>query len=111
MQAIATAGPDRVYESGADLEKLTLIRIFEELRGFGWDGGYDAVRRLCPWLTPRTGVIVKCRVCAADLCAGGGLPVRLSRNVVLFDGTAVMVTVSLRLRRGRSCSSAYRRGT
>ena len=26
-------------------EQLTLIRIFEELRGGGYDGGYDAVRR------------------------------------------------------------------
>src|SRR6201997_726242 len=26
-------------------EQLTLIRIFEELRGQGYDGGYDAVRR------------------------------------------------------------------
>ena len=26
-------------------ERLTLIRIFEELRGFGYEGSYDAVRR------------------------------------------------------------------
>ncbi len=26
-------------------EQLTLIRIFEELRGCGYEGGYDAVRR------------------------------------------------------------------
>ena len=26
-------------------ERLTLIRVFEELRGLGYDGGYDAVRR------------------------------------------------------------------
>ena len=26
-------------------ERLTLIRLFEELRGRGYDGGYDAVRR------------------------------------------------------------------
>jgi hypothetical protein len=26
-------------------ERLTLIRIFEELRGLGYAGGYDAVRR------------------------------------------------------------------
>jgi transposase len=32
-------------ELGAAREQLTLIRIFEELRGRGYDGGYDAVRR------------------------------------------------------------------
>ena len=26
-------------------ERLTLIRMFEELRGLGYDGSYDAVRR------------------------------------------------------------------
>lgn len=26
-------------------ERLTLIRVFEELRGLGYAGGYDAVRR------------------------------------------------------------------
>src|SRR6516164_4814798 len=26
-------------------ERLTLIRVFEELRGLGYEGGYDAVRR------------------------------------------------------------------
>src|SRR6201984_3433979 len=29
----------------AQRERLTLIRVFEELRGLGYTGGYDAVRR------------------------------------------------------------------
>ena len=34
-------------ENGAkpSRERLTLIRIFEQLRGLGYEGGYDAVRR------------------------------------------------------------------
>ena len=32
-------------EGKASRERLTLIRLFEELRGRGYDGGYDAVRR------------------------------------------------------------------
>src|SRR5256712_9850515 len=32
-------------EGKAARERLTLIRLFEELRGHGYDGGYDAVRR------------------------------------------------------------------
>src|SRR3981081_1775073 len=32
-------------EGKASRERLTLIRLFEELRGCGYAGGYDAVRR------------------------------------------------------------------
>ena len=32
-------------EGKAARERLTLIRLFEELRGLGYGGGYDAVRR------------------------------------------------------------------
>src|SRR5437773_8881245 len=32
-------------EGKAARERLTLIRIFEELRGLGYEGSYDAVRR------------------------------------------------------------------
>lgn len=39
---------DRVLAANATKparERLTLIRVFEELRALGYDGGYDAVRR------------------------------------------------------------------
>ncbi|MBG0792059.1 IS21 family transposase, partial [Methylocystis sp. H62] len=39
---------DRVLAENATKparERLTLIRVFEELRALGYDGGYDAVRR------------------------------------------------------------------
>src|SRR5437016_11009296 len=32
-------------EGKAARERLTLIRVFEELRGLGYEGSYDAVRR------------------------------------------------------------------
>ena len=39
---------DRLLTTNAEStarERLTLIRIFEELRALGYEGGYDAVRR------------------------------------------------------------------
>ena len=35
----------RINETKATRERLTLIRVFEELRDLGYEGGYDAVRR------------------------------------------------------------------
>ena len=34
-----------VNAARSNQERLTLIRIFEELRGLGYEGGYDAMRR------------------------------------------------------------------
>jgi len=52
-QPLPKLGPWRqalngLLESNAaksDRERLTLIRLFEQLRGLGYEGGYDAVRR------------------------------------------------------------------
>ena len=40
-------------EGKAAREQLTLIRIFEELRDRGYDGGYDAVRRYAGHWPPK----------------------------------------------------------
>jgi len=46
-------------EGKASRERLTLIRLFEELRGCGYAGGYDAVRRYARrWRKERGGVRV-----------------------------------------------------
>jgi hypothetical protein len=48
--------------------RLTLIRIYEELRGLGYEGGYDAVRRYAKsWAEPGRGDGGS--LCAARLCA------------------------------------------
>jgi transposase len=47
---------DRILKENADKsarERLTLIRIFEELRGLGYQGGYDTVSPLCPQMAAR----------------------------------------------------------
>jgi transposase len=58
-------------------ERLTLIRIYEELRAMGYAGGYDAVRRYARVVVevPRGDDGGGLR--PALLCAGRGLPVRL----------------------------------
>ena len=58
-------------------EQLTLIRIFEELRGRGYEGGYDAVRRYARRWSKERGAIDGRGLRAAELCAGRSLPVRL----------------------------------
>src|SRR5438094_7139804 len=56
-------------------EQLTLIRIFEDLRGRGYDGGYDAVRRYARrW--GQGARAINCRgLCPVEFCSGGSLPV------------------------------------
>jgi hypothetical protein len=58
-------------------ERLTLIRIFEELRGLGNDGSYDAVRRYAKSWAKAQGSRDGGSLCAVVLPAGRGLPVRL----------------------------------
>ena len=75
-------------------ERLTLIRIFEELCGLGYDGGYDAVRRYAK----------RWRVAHGAATAGAFVPLRFapgeayqfdwSHEVVLIGGVTVTVKVA-----------------
>jgi hypothetical protein len=51
-------------------ERLTLIRIFEELRALGYEGSYDAVRRSARVWRQALGSATAQALCAAELCAG-----------------------------------------
>src|ERR1700760_805729 len=72
-------------------EQLTLIRIFEELRGRGYDGGYDAVRRYArPWSKGR-GQSTAAAYVPLSFAPGEAYQFDWSHEVVLLSGTTVMV--------------------
>ena len=58
-------------------ERLTLIRVFEELAGQGYDGSYDAVRRYAKAWAKDRGAVTAPSLCAAELCRRRGISVRL----------------------------------
>src|ERR1700722_10350311 len=64
-------------ESKQRRERLTLIRVFETLRGLGYEDGIRGCSALCTGLAARTGGDIGRCVHSAELRAGRGLPVRL----------------------------------
>jgi transposase len=63
--------------SKAAREQLTLIRIFEELRERGYDGGLRCRASLRPALGQGARAVDGRSLCPPELCAGRSLPVRL----------------------------------
>lgn len=81
-------------EAKAPRERLTLIRVFEALRGLGYEGGYDAVRRYAGgWGRERTAVTAAAYV-PLRFAAGEAYQFDWSHEVVLIDGTTVTVKVA-----------------
>jgi len=75
-------------------ERLTLIRIFEELRGLGYGGSYDAVRRYAKrWRTERGAVTAEAFV-PLSFAPGEAYQFDWSHEVVLINGTTVTVKVA-----------------
>jgi transposase len=81
-------------EAKPSRERLTLIRVFEALRGLGYEGGYDAVRRYArDW---------RCEQAAASAAAyvplsfapGEAYQFDWSHEIVLINGTTVTVKVA-----------------
>jgi len=75
-------------------EQLTLIRIFEELRGRGYDGGYDAVRRYARRWSKERGQSTAAAYVPLSFAPGEAYQFDWSHEVVLLSGTTVMVKVA-----------------
>ena len=75
-------------------ERLTLIRIFEDLRGRGYEGGYDAVRRYARgWQRDRAATSVGAFI-PLSFAPGEAYQFDWSHEVVLINGTTVTVKVA-----------------
>ena len=78
----------------APRERLTLIRLFEALRGMGYDGGYDAVRRYArTWRRERQGATAEAYV-PLTFAPGEAYQFDWSHEVVLIGGTTVQIRVA-----------------
>src|ERR1700751_714235 len=82
-------------------EQLTLIRIFEELRGRGYDGGYDAVRRYVRRWTKDRGQATAAAYVPLSFAPGEAYQFDWSHEVVLLSG----VTVTVKSAHVRLCHS------
>jgi len=81
-------------EDKAARERLTLIRIFEELRGLGYAGSYDAVRRYAKkWRIERGAATAEAYV-PLSFAPGEAYQFDWSHEIVLINGTTVTVKVA-----------------
>jgi transposase len=92
-----TSDLDRMLEENgtkAPRERLTLIRVFEELRGLGYAGGYDAVRRYArAWQRAHSSQTAPAFV-PLSFAPGEAYQFDWSHEVVLLNGATVTVKVA-----------------
>src|SRR3974377_2386207 len=78
-------------ESEAARERLTLIRLFEELRGLGYAGGYDTVRRYARRWSQERGASTTSAYVPLSFEPGEAYQFDWSHEVVLLSGVTVIV--------------------
>src|SRR5258708_6199397 len=72
-------------------ERLTLIRVFEELRALGYEGGYDAVRRYArSWSRAHAGQTAAAYV-PLSFAPGEAYQFDWSHEIVVLSGVTVTV--------------------
>ena len=75
-------------------ERLTLIWIFEELRGLGYDGGYDAIRRYArSWAKANASETASAFV-PLIFAPGEAYQFDWSHEIVVMDGVTTIVKVA-----------------
>jgi transposase len=90
------------HEGKARRERLTLIRVFEALRGLGYEGGSDAVRRYArEWPRGQAAASVGAFI-PLSFAAGEAYQFDWSQEIVRINGTTMTVKVAqVRLRHSR----------
>ena len=102
VQPLPKLGPwvpdlERVLEANerkARRERLTLVRVFEELQGLGYRGGYDAVRRYTKaWRRERSAVAAAAYV-PLSFDPGEAYQFDWSHEIVIIDGVVTTAKVA-----------------
>ena len=75
-------------------ERLTLIRIYEVLRGHGYEGGYDAVRRYAKAWRKEHGAVTAEAYVPLSFAPGEAYQFDWSHEVVLLNGVTVTVNMA-----------------
>ena len=78
----------------AKRERLTLIRVYEELRGLGYEGGYDAVRRYAATWSKATRAASAAAYVPLSFAPGEAYQFDWSHEIALIDGVTTTVKVA-----------------
>jgi len=92
-----TSDLDRMLEANATKsprERLTLIRVFEDLHGLGYQGGYDAVRRYARAWQREHSSQTQAAFVPLSFAPGEAYQFDWSHEVVLLNGVTVTVKVA-----------------
>ena len=81
-------------EAKSARERLTLIRVFEELSGRGYEGGYDAVRRYARRWAKERGHSTAAAFVPLSFAPGEAYQFDWSHEIVLLSGVTVTVKVA-----------------
>jgi transposase len=92
-----TADLDRLLETNdrkARRERLTMIRVFEELQGLGYRGGYDAVRRYATAWHRERSVATAAAYVPLSFAPGEAYQFDWSHEIVVIAGVTTTVKVA-----------------